>query len=373
MSAADEKEQQRRRFEDAQTRVVSAGRGQASTPGSAEPGGSGTPPPVPIGSTGYMTAAEEKEQQRRRFESAQDRVVSGGVRDTAPPSTHPDSGALLNGRSTHNDDPVPYESIFPSATSSNAGPSQDSPSTLMNGTLMKREQMKRYYEAQDKVSQAKDQPPTLAAASTSPPPVTSPPLTSRPVSVAPVNEKEQMRRYYEAMERVQRASGGGPASSPAPVPLVSPMEPSPKQPLPSTSPHENKIGFMSAADEKAAMQRRFNDAQAAVNRNPTPTPQSQPTTASSIGHQRTVSSMSSAPSPSPPDSPLVRDPTVRAGKAKAMGPMSPTLSFSDGPSPPLPARPPSDYINLLSPVRELGSPWGNVLGGTGGGEGTSGK
>lgn len=388
MSAADEKEQRRRRFEDAQTRVISSGQRQVSNPASPLAGPSTQLPPAqPPASTGYMSAAEEKDQQRQRFEAAQSRVVSAG-RGEAPASPQAGSSSSLpNGNPVPNEDPVPYDSIFPPASSSSA-PGQSTSSALSSSTavsavppnsgLSEKEQMKAYHEVQDIVAQAEQEPASVTEPS-DPPPVTSPVPSTRSVSVVPVNEKEQMKRYYEAMERVQRASGGGSGSGSSSVSTTAaaPINPSPK-PDASTSNWTSidSPGYMSAAEEKVLMQKRFNDAQAAVQRNFSPTPQSQPNTASSIGHQRTLSSISTAPSSSPPDSPLVRDPTVRAGKAKAIGPRSPTLSMSDGPPPPLPTRPPIEYINLLSPVREFSSsPWSGMLGGTvkSGKEGSNGK
>jgi len=380
--SADEKDQLRRRFEN---RISASPRGQSAMPSSPVAGPSEPPTAeAPVETAGYLSGAEEKEQQRRRFEDAQKCVVSAG-RGTAPSSPEAGSSSLPNGNAVPSENAVPYDVIFPAASSStadpssdagpssSAGPSSDSgPSTSSgpskemqgkpaNGGLSEKEQMKRYYEARAKVTQAKTRPASAAIEASPPAPITSPAPTNRPVSAAPINEKEQMRRYYEAMERVQRASGGGSASGSIPVAPASAIDSPPKAGASTCTPAPVN-GYMSASDEKAMMQKRFEDAQAAVKRNVTPS--SQPTTASSVGHQRTASLMSTAPS-SPPDSPLIRDSTVRAGKAKATGPMSPTLSFGEGfsygPPLPLPARPPMEYINLLSPVEESSNRWASIL------------
>ena len=391
-SATNGKEEPHRRFEEAQSRMISPAPDGQSTPTSPVAGPSELPQSagtIGLGLPGFTSAAEEKEQQRRRFEDAQNRVVSAG-RGTVPSSPTAGSSPISSDNGAPNDDPVPYDSIFPPASSSpGAGPSKAVPIAQIDGGLSEKEQMRRYYEAQDRVAQAKLQPaPAIDVPPSSSTIVSAPTTISRSASAAatndatpssssispsaldqkklpPMNEKEQMRRYYEAMERVRRASGSTSGSAVnTEVIATAPSIETPPKPGPSASAPSRSNGYLSAADEKALMQKRFDEAQAAVQRNSTAS--SQPTTASSLGHQRTASSMSNVVS-SPPDSPLMRDPTVRAGKAKAIQPMSPRLSIGErfgeaGPPPPLPTKPPMDYINLLSPVEEMGNPWLKSLG-----------
>ena len=387
MSAADEKEQQRLRFENAQNRVVSSGRSQPGSLTSPLAGPSEAPTVAPVATTGFPSASDEKAQQRRLFEEAQNRVVSAGRKSA--PSSFPDGlTSPINGESTHetvpnSNTPVsPHSSLSPGDGSSHVNPASD-PSSAPSGdgdAMHEKEQMRRYYDAQDKVAQASSQPRPAVSPPLSPQAGTSAPNTSDSsfsrapsTSAGPVNEKEQMRRYYEAMERVQRASGAGPGSMTGFAAVASALPPIHYSPpradsSASASTSTSSNGFMSAADEKAMMRKRFDDAQNATQRNVTPS--SQPTTASRIA-TRSVSSMSSSPG-----SPLDRDPTVKAGKAKAAPPMSPTMSVTEGfgggrgnrategPPPPLPEKPPMDYINLLSPVKEIDNPWGKILGGT---------
>ena len=365
MSAAEEKEQQKRRFEQAQSRVVSGSSNGLSTPSSPareciEMSPTTSPSQAP--SQAYMSAAEEKEQQRRRFEQAQERVVSANRR-AAPEernSTATNPKAVLSSISTGNpapfEEPIPYDAIFPSTSSS--------PAAQMNGSFSEKEQMRRYYEAQDKVEQARSQAGPSSTSTGAPPPIASESSLISSSSTAPVNEKEQMSRYYEALDRVNRASAsasGGDETADAPTNHTgSASEASPSAYVDSST----GAGFVSAAEEKAAFQMRFADMHSAVDRNFTATSPAQ-FTASSTDHQPMMSSLSSLGT-SPPSSPILRDPTIKAGKAKAIGPMSPTLSISESlagvnaPPPPLPARPPIDYINLLSPVQESSSPWGRM-------------
>lgn len=463
----------------------------------------------------YLSAAEEKEQQRRRFEQAQNRVVSGSSTISGRPSQ-----SLINDRPSK-DDPVPYDQIFPSVASSSTKPVNDvNPTRLPNGAVSEKEQIRRYQEAQDRVGRggsgsgvpnatqpiptsapgssighgSSAAPPPLAALSekeqmrryyeaqdrvaqaggqssgssfASPPPTMSPTrggssnvLTGLAAAIPPaatglgisggppssaLNEKEQMRRFYEAQDRVARAAGGqsspdAGSSSRAERPVESPTRtavstkgsvppsvfnekeqmrrfyeaqdrvaraaagqsspdagssnrmgrPDPEVPryespppiagssaIPPASrststslPRPGGSGsgsgtgsgtgptpYMSAEQEKEMMRRRFEDAQAAVDRNKRisspPPPEFQPTSSAF----------------SPPDSPVIRrDPTISAGKAKARTSLgSAASSVPDGPPPPLPTKPPKEYINLLSPVTESGPSFANfgVNGGTG--------
>lgn len=129
--------------------------------------------------------------------------------------------------------------------------------------LSEKEQMKRYYEAKDKVDRVE--------ASGSSRPVASSPIASAPS--APVSEQEQMQRYYEARDRVEQtqqgafapggsasgsgingaASGSGSGSDAPLAPALTPSCPS-------------------AADEKDMMRKRYEEAANRVNRAGTASP-----------------------------------------------------------------------------------------------------
>ncbi|WWD19518.1 hypothetical protein CI109_103979 [Kwoniella shandongensis] len=466
MSAAEEKEIQRRRFEEATGRVVSAsGSGQnvissaqnspahrttsrvaslSSAPGTPTANYTSTVPqesPIPYDaifptsasangagpstSNGRQTvpppatpvaALSEKEQMRRYYE-AQDRVAAASQRGGG--GSVDDHGA--------------------GPSSALAGPSTSTTTSAMNspnrvgsamGAVNEKEQMRRYYEAQERVAQAAASPqgsPIASGSGTTSSPrhqsfvpqqqthsrSTSTAMGpgegrsgsgSRPVGavLSAVDEKEQMKRYYEAMERVQRAAEGGGgesshsqsrsqsrATSPAAA-LAPPLEtnngegPSSSSALVpplSGNTKPTPTGYMSAEEEKDLMKKRFEAATNAVeraNRSPppfeshyergdsTPTPSHTLTPAPRDGQHSHSRNASMAISES--DSPIVRDPEVRAGKARARTSTSgggggggigfegdeEVAGGGGAPPPPLPARPPMEYINLLSPVSGRG-------------------
>lgn len=452
MSAAEEKEQQRRRFEEAQNKVVSGSSAQQSQQNVAA--GSSSTNPV------YMSAAEEKEQQRRRFEEAQNRVVSGSSVQQAAQT----SGEV--------DKPIPYEQIYPAGSSStDVGSSNLAPplpplsGQAVAGSsvapMSEKEQMRRYYEAQDRVASASGSgsvtgSPNLAGNSglratigNGPPPsgmsekeqmrryyeaqdrVASAWASSighaGPSSGAPtdqpsagqsavsgnpnapghpvINEKEQMRRFYEAQDRVARAAGGTQSSPSRPTDITAPSYDSPPRAGPSgtsgSQSGSSGAAYMSAEEEKEMMRKRFETAQAAVERNkrlsmspPPPafdnaTPSAGPSGTSSqppymsaeaekeiirrrfedaqaavernkgdasggTAHSRQASQNFA----SLPESPgMRRDPAVIPAMANTRLSGGSSMGGSGeatGPPPPLPSKPPREYIDLLSPVQETG-------------------
>jgi hypothetical protein len=118
-----------------------------------------------------------------------------------------------------------------------------------------------------------------------------------------LSEKEQMRRYYEAQEKVARAANGDVSEGSSSVAVQ------------NASTASSSTAYPSAAEEKEMMKKRFENAQAAVERKRVPE--------GGLGIQDT---------PKPPRSSLP----------------------ADGPPPPLPSKPPKEYINLLSPTHETG-------------------
>ena len=396
----NEKEQMRR-FYEAQDRVArAAGRSPAPSPPSSVRGhGASTPVPT------AAPALSEKEQMRRYYE-AQDRVAqAGGAQGSATQAPGVVSAESSPARgasgSQSNQASVPtvlsekeqmrrfYEAQDRVAQASQAGqagsthgspavpgPSAN-PATPVPSAISEKEEMRRFYEAQDRVARASGQsadghartPSVDVSPNTSYfPPNNALAPQARPTSQVPkagstglgiqggppmsgLSEKEQMRRFYEAQDRVARAAGG--QSSPM-VSSPSAMDEAPGYDAPpqvgpsngTTAPQALaspvRSPYPSAEEEKEQMRRRFENAQAAVERK------------KRISSPPPVDHL--AQTNTPPDSPVVRrDPTIKAGKAKARtsGGFA-AAAVPTGPPPPLPTKPPKEYINLLSPVGEPG-------------------
>ncbi|KAK8853104.1 hypothetical protein IAR55_003805 [Kwoniella newhampshirensis] len=399
-SVLSEKEQMRRYYE-AQDRVAAAsqrtggsvdghdvGLSSATTLSTPARAGSSTGTTAQISALGRvgtaMGAVNEKEQMRRYYE-AQERVAAAAAQGSPVASGSGGGGGILieNSPQRHNNQ-------------SNAPIQSHNP-----------------FRANQAQSHSRSTPVPAPSSSTSGP--------AGAVSSAS-DEKEQMRRYYEAMDRVQRASESGGensggrgldsqrgqsrANSPTQAPPVfaTPLDPIggsstadsaglPGYTKTNSSKQNGGGGFMSAEEEKDLMRQRFESAQKAVRQQSNPTsPLSTDTPRGSNGPRTSLgaTSMVTPPhsisshergrptptpsghghngprtgsttaSPSEPDSPLIRDPTVKAGKARAVTATARGGS-DDGhaaegapPPPPLPARPPREYINLLSPVGERG-------------------
>ena len=266
--------------------------------------------------TAYMSAEEEKEMMRRRFEEAQ-AAVERRQRSVSPPLV--------------------------GAGSSQAGTSTSGPPTgtgYLSAEQEKEMMRKRFEEAQAAVERKQRgvSPPLVEASGSS---TQAGPSTSKPPAgtgyLSAEQEKEMMKKRFEeaqaAVERRQRSVSPPPFGASG-----SSAQAGPSNPIPPPG-----AGYMSAEEEKEMMRKRFEDAQAAVERQKklsSPRPSYSP--------QR-LSYSSSRPS-SPPESPDIRrDPTIRAGKARARVSGEPV-----GPPPPLPSKPPREYIDLLSPLQESG-------------------
>lgn len=434
VSAAEEKEQQRKRFEEAQKRVAS---GSSIIPKVAEDAGPANDEPIPYDQIfpsssvaasiqpgkGYMSAAEEKEQQRIRFENAQRRVASGS---SIPPRMAEDAGPV-NG-STYDSNSV----VVPSSPSQMVGSSSRQQTNM---GLSEKEQMRRFYEAQDRVAAASGSPmgsPNLVSQGFDPSsaPTSAPGSSighsgfSGNVSSGGPSEKEQMRRYYEAQDKVAQtasgASGSGSASQ-----TVPPMSPPPtmKRNEPSGWDTTSRMPTPSALNEKEQM-KRFHEAQDRVARAANggtshaadtdnapaydaPSLPGSPAASSAGGntggqgypghlsaeeekeamrkrfenaqtaverHKRTPSSPragSSQPLDKSPRDPIqsgnIRGgfgPSGRNGYSGYSG-QSSSQGAPSGPPPPLPTKPPKEYIDLLSPVSENGPSFAR-FGGMGG-------
>lgn len=382
IGAIDEKEQMRRYYE-AQEKVAAAS-GSASGSGSNSNSASGGGR-VPGIVSGVPSTLNEKEQMRRYYE-AQGRVAA--------------AAASASGSENR--------------PSSVPAPATRSVSTPV-GVMDEKEQMRRYYEAQDRVAAAA----TGASGSgngASHTPSRHSTLSSVPTTAHAdiVDEKEQMRRYYEAEDRVAKAAErrAGSASAFASGSSEDDVPPPPFEAYTSSSINGGNgadASHLSAEEEKALMRERYELAQSAVRKNMSSNPigstNSQctlpsrsrsnfdpgskpfvlPTSSSSVPPTSTptgrpFSNVTAATMSTPPDSPNLRDPLVKAGKARVTrtgnsdeghvsgyaggngsgndnGDSSGSRGESNanlpaGPPPPLPTKPPREYIHLLSPVGE---------------------
>ncbi|WVQ72997.1 hypothetical protein IAR50_002560 [Cryptococcus sp. DSM 104548] len=421
LTAAQEKEAQRKRWEEATSRVQGGG-GEAGGSG----GGGVTPKRLsglsgPPSSGGHSSAGagaaplglSEKEQMRRYYE-AQDRVaaVSSGASTNAsgsgsgtvnsPTRAKRQSAAPVSNASALSEkaqmeryyeaqDRVAAAAAAGGSGSTGAGPSvsgsglaslpkRQSTAPPVSSALGEKEQMRRYYEAQERVSAAAASAgagrssgtgPTVVRATSVPPP--------------PMDEKEQMRRYYEAQDRVAAVARGEGSSSSAGHSRQTSSSDAP--PPPSFSGHSN------GSSATSLMRQRYESAQTAVHQRYTSPPHSPPASLSSRqkGQGRTDSPFGTPPSsaglgsigPSgsgsgkgrplsvttaltPPESPSKssggRSVWGRGGGSSDEGHGSGSASGSalgsgnSGPAhgapPPLPAKPPREYITLLSPLGE---------------------
>lgn len=310
--------------------------GSSSSPGQSRPI---KPPAVPLSS--LPSTLSEKEQMKRYYEA----------RDRVDRATQQQSSPTLNDA-----EPSSSTALAPPI----AGPSQTklptgSPGSTAPGAMSEKEQMRRYYEAQDRVNRASRTPATssLGHGNPSPSPPASPipgpsTLVPPPPQAGPsgLTEKEQMKRYYEAMDRVRTATGGAGASSSGsaapPVASGSGSGPSAGSGAgPSSAPPIGSPAWLSAEDEKEQMRKRYESATQAVSR-------------------RTHGQRASQSSPPPPTAST----SAHGSPIKSQVGGSPTAAYSyaskppmpedDGPPPPLPARPPQEYVRLLSPVQQSG-------------------
>ncbi|WVW86011.1 hypothetical protein I302_108049 [Kwoniella bestiolae CBS 10118] len=442
-SAIDEKEQMRRYYE-AQERVAAV----TGSPSQAGPSGytrqaSQTPSPSrPSTSAAVPSGISEKEQMRRYYE-AQDRVAAassgGGVQqspirpteqnDNIPSPAQPRSSTAIDEKEQMRryyeaQDRVNRASQSPGIGSSGSksfetptsSPARARGISAAPSAVDEKEQMRRYYEAQDRVAKATSGSPEPSQPAGRTIPTSTSTSTIGGFGAGAVEEKEQMKRYYEAMDRVNAASSSGSGQGTAsPPPILAPPVDSPPtfEDAPpsfaattatasgSASASGSGSGYPSAEQEKEMMKRRYEQATSAVQRYNSPPPdqtqgssstnpfksdsgdiqsktmRNQPRTSLGVASEQIIhnahntSSSSALPthrsgsgyfdnpnsnmsrnattSPSPPSSPfLARDPTIKAGKARAVDP----LSSGAAPPPPLPARPPREYVELLSPVGE---------------------
>lgn len=377
IGAIDEKEQMRR-YDEAKERVAAtsgSGSGSGNNCNSNSASGGDKLPAIV---SGVPNALNEKEQMKRYYE-AQDRVA--------------EAAASASGSGNR-----------PSSVPVSVTRSVSTPVGLMD----EKEQMRRYYEAQDRVaaaaSGASGSGNVTSCTSTRHSTLSSIPTTAH---ADVVDEKEQMRRYYEAEDRVARAaerragfaSASGSVENGAPPPTFEASASSS-----SNGGSGGSANHLSAEEEKALMRQRYELAQTAVRKNMSPDPSGTsnsqpirparskssfvpgsksaalPTSSSSvpftsIPNGRPLSNVTTATMSTSSDSPNLRDPLVKAGKARTAhtgnkdegygyaggsgiggggrnGGGGSSANVPAGPPPPLPTKPPREYIHLLSPVGE---------------------
>lgn len=358
LSAAEEKELMRNRFEQAtaavsrtqasETRSSQANGWDAPPPAASGSGSSGAQPQVQVQETlkGYLSAAEEKEQMRRRFEDATAAVNrnSGGQ----PPLRSPE---------LYDSPPPPMASSAATAS----GSSSQKPVVPYMSAAEEKEQMRRRFEdATAAVNRKSTQPPPPQSYDSPPPPTfpssgagsSSTASTSKPAApyLSAAEEKEQMRRRFEDATAAVNRKSTAPLQSPESYNSTPPPQNLATAGGSSSSKANPPSAYPSAADEKEQMRLRFESAQAAVSSSSSRNPISSPPPSRSF----------TSPAPGLPASfrqstlPSIAQTSSGASRRSSIPPVDP-----DAPPPPLPARPPAEYINLLSPVEESGSkaPW----------------
>lgn len=326
-----EKEQMRRYYE-ARDRV------QAVADGSAAPSGSGSAvlsqyaaPPAESSSNANTHGAglSEKEQMRRYYE-ARDRVQAVAEGSAGPSASEATALSPLSAYSTE------------TPTKGNAEGSG----------LSEKEQMRRYYEARDRVQAASDSPKASGSGSTSVPPA---------AYSSADNEKETMRKRYEAAtSQIELNSPIPPTSIPtfSPTRTISTPPPSMTSTLPPPVSESSGSGttpaYPSATDEKERMRKLYEEANQRVRARASlsPPPQSPGPSSSSTVPLSPPVDQPTPFNPCPDRSGLVQTPFTPPAPDSLAGSRLARNDAEEVP-PPLPSRPPADYINLLSPVSDI--------------------
>lgn len=374
MSAAEEKEMMRRRYEEATNRVASAtGSPAAAAVASGSGARAGTASPTPQRENSvpaaYMSAAEEKEMMRRRYEEATRRVASS--------TCAPDVASGSNG-SNGTAQPVRQQSA-------GSPPPANVPAAYMSAAEEKEMMRRRYEEATNRVARATS--PSGSVPSGAPPAfedvvgMPSAQSSSTPAAyMTAAQEKEMMRqRFEEAQGRVASGSGGSGSQR-----AVDPRQAPPIQ-IPGNSPPRAQASqsqakpYMSAEEEKEMMRRRYEEATTRVARatgsvSPPPGPSASSGVSAPTSYEDAIRTPRDLESPEPepgvstlppqlppisllgdtPTSPLA---TIN-GRYSFLGTASqplestptkarPLTHLPTGPAPPVPTRPPQDYIDNL--------------------------
>lgn len=163
----------------------------------------------------YLSAGQEKEAQRRRYENATSRVYAGS--SPAMSNTPSTKQAVDAGPVHFPTSPAPIVTSTSSPAPLTSAPAEDQISSLSE-----KEQMKRYYEAQDRVARAAAQRQNgeggvdgqagSSGSGLGRDGRASLGVGNSIAAIGAIDEKEQMRRYDEAKERVAATSGSGSGS-----------------------------------------------------------------------------------------------------------------------------------------------------------------
>jgi hypothetical protein len=303
------------------------------------------------------------------------------TRQSSEPPSSPSVGLGINGGNASSSVPDVNNATSPTSPRQLPRPLSD------------KEQMKRYYEAQDKIARAQAVPPPFHNDddNNGPPPGGE----SSDSSMKPLSDKEAMRRFYEAQDQMNQAQAGssnrtpdrgeGSSSSGRGTSLVGSCRPAALDLSPR---------FMTATEEKEMMKRRYEQATRQVSdhhqarrsdsgwsdsghghggsSSATPTRQEfgigeTPGSGSSQGHSRwaSVTEEKDAMRRRYEEAVNAMSQTGMAGESSSGVSRSgdtahPDHGYSDSSSshapPPIPARPNDEYKTLLSPDMPQGMP-----------------
>ena len=320
MSAAEEKDLMKKRYDEASFRVASTqGAGSSSTNGSS----SSAPPPAvepavagwsasTSQSKAYLSAAEEKEQMRKRYEVATSRVAS--IQGSGPSNTTPSlssANATAGTSAAPSDSPPPFDSSEAGPSTGVQGAAQ--PQAYLSAAEEKDQMRKRYQEATSRVSKPQDVSNTSSLGS-------------------PIMSGSSTTGARDMDDNVSANAG------------------------PSETPTTNGSlrSYPTAEEEKDQMRKRYQNATAAVERKgaaPALPARSSTTMPPALGTvadgdvrpSQTNGGPQDATSKSDSAVPLVPTPPP----ALAKGPNIVRSPPAANAPPPLPSRPPADYVNLL--------------------------
>lgn len=223
------------------------------------------------------------------------------------------------------DGPIPYDQLF----GANAIASSSTHGHSPMGASSEKDMLRKHHEQMDARAMAEP----LVSRESSIRPHTA---TTTISSSGPLSEKEIMRRAFEARDAALRAAGQVP---PPILPDYNPPAPAFDDVRGSTSP-------LSAAEEKTQLAERYRVNDENPNRwsPPIPPPVSQPPAAEPPEFLNVIASVPSRQRSvrsdvSGTETLLRRDPSVSAGKKRQM-----TIGRDTPSPPPLPPRPPQEYI-----------------------------
>jgi hypothetical protein len=217
----------------------------ASAPAPVPPAPAPGPVKAPVPQ--YPTAEEEKAALRRYHEAklAVDRTQNTAFSPTCEEDPYQSSSGS----------PVPYDALYPSpsgskTTSSDMPPPFKDPPSQQPAWLNEKEKLRRAYEAQDAARMQSEAAPPPISQMTPPLHITSsgslPSFAGPSNSSSAMSEKETLRRRYEAQDSADGVSPSSPKPPPARAARSIPVPPATGNSRPLT-----------AAEEKAQLQRKY--------------------------------------------------------------------------------------------------------------------